>query len=243
MAQAQTQIDQASTLYRNSYHSIGGVDIKAVFFGVTFGNLQAISYSITREKAPIYTCGSPEPRGFARGKRGIAGSLVMVMFDDHALLGAVENLANSDKGDIYKFVSDKDELRPAISQQTNNTTNTTNSQALGAATGSNPLFPSTTNISPINIESFTGTTLEENFSRETPWYVDQIPSFNIVLTGVNEDGYAASMSILGVEIMNEGYGISIDDLISEQQMTYVCRAVSRWRKITSESLLGIQKQQ
>ncbi len=39
--------------YTNSYHSISGVDIKAVFAGVTFGNLQAISYSITREKAPI----------------------------------------------------------------------------------------------------------------------------------------------------------------------------------------------
>ncbi len=61
-------INQHDIPYTNTYHSIAGVDIKASFAGVTFGNLQAISYSVTREKAPIYTMGSPEPRGYSRGK-------------------------------------------------------------------------------------------------------------------------------------------------------------------------------
>ncbi len=236
---SKTQMDSGATLYRNSYHSIAGVDIKAVFFGQSFGNLQAISYSITREKAPIYTVGSPEPRGFARGKRGIAGSLVMVMFDDHALLTAIEDAIGSKPNTSkpsttkpaytdYQFVSDKDEIRP-----------TTEAGILSSASANGQqTTPTTSTINAYNLESVVGSSLEENWSRETPWYSDQIPAFNIVLTGVNEDGFAASMSILGVEILNEGYGISIDDLISEQQMTYVCRAISRWRKIHSADLLG-----
>ncbi len=51
-----------------------------------FAEIQAISYSVTREKAPIYTLGSPEPRAFSRNKRGIAGSLIGINFDRHALL-------------------------------------------------------------------------------------------------------------------------------------------------------------
>lgn len=37
-------------IFTETYSSMGGVDIKAVFSGVVFGNLQAISYSVTREK-------------------------------------------------------------------------------------------------------------------------------------------------------------------------------------------------
>jgi hypothetical protein len=48
--------------------------------------LQAISYSITREKAPIYTMGSADPRYYSRNKRGIAGSIIWINFDRHALL-------------------------------------------------------------------------------------------------------------------------------------------------------------
>ncbi len=46
----------------------------------------AISYSITREKAPVYTMGSPDVRAYSRNKRGIAGNLIWIDFDRHALL-------------------------------------------------------------------------------------------------------------------------------------------------------------
>lgn len=233
---APTPMEQASTLYRNTYNSIAGVDIKAVFFGITFGNLQAISYSITREKAPVYTMGSPEVRGYARGKRAIAGNMVFVMFDDHALLQAIEKVTDKAGKVEYQFVSDFDEIRPMSDSLTVLTGNNlqyndiqnrlNNIQARSNASFNTPR-------QHYNVEITEGDTLEENWGRTTPWYSDQIPSFNIVLTGVNEDGFAATMSILGVEILNEGYGISIDDLISEQQMTYVARAIARWKTINS----------
>lgn len=257
---AGTPIEQARTLYRNSYNSIGGVDIKCVVAGFTFGNLQAISYSITREKAPVYTMGSPECRAYARGKRSIAGNLVMVMFDDHALLQAMERATSADEQSPYRFVTDYGEIRPTSddhygtiqsgSNQVNSlssfglseyVTSFAQSNGLPSSVANGSLANGLSGLNMSNAETAIGDHLEENWARFTPWYSDQIPAFNIVLTGVNEDGAAATMSILGVEILNEGYGISIDDLISEQQMTYVARAIARWRPLYSAKLTAQDK--
>ena len=62
------------------YNSFSGVDIKAVFGDKVIGELQAISYSVSREKAPLYTMGSADCRSYSRGKRGIAGTLIFLMF-------------------------------------------------------------------------------------------------------------------------------------------------------------------
>ncbi len=209
-------------VYDNTYHSIGGVHIKATMAGVTFGNLQAISYSITREKAPVYTMGSPSPRGFARGKRGIAGSMVFIMFDAHALLDGMRALASTNNA--RKFVADKDESRPDLKTLDSKTT-----LAGGAKKGSVVGNISTAGKATNAEEAFVGQ-LDAGWERTVPWYSDQVPAFNVVLTGVNEGGYASVMSILGVEILNEGYGISIDDIVSEQQMTFVAREVSPWQR-------------
>jgi len=58
-----------------AFSSMSGIDITALVGDRIIGTLTGISYSITREKAPVYTFGSANPRSFSRGKRGIAGSL------------------------------------------------------------------------------------------------------------------------------------------------------------------------
>src|SRR3954447_5526669 len=55
--------------------------------------------------------GSPDPRAYSRNKRGIAGSLIWVNFDRHALL----NLFRKARG---KFVADVDEIRPQYQDST-----------------------------------------------------------------------------------------------------------------------------
>lgn len=70
-----------------------------------FAELQAISYATTREKAPIYTMGSADPRAYSRNKRGIAGNLIWINFDRHALL----NLFHKAKG---RYVALMDGRRP-----------------------------------------------------------------------------------------------------------------------------------
>ena len=73
------------TEYERSFTSFGGTDIVPVFNNKVIGECQALTYSVRREKAPVYTFGSANPRSFSRGKRGIAGSCVFTLFDRSAL--------------------------------------------------------------------------------------------------------------------------------------------------------------
>lgn len=139
-------------------------------------------------------------------KRGIAGSLIFLMFDRHAILHGMRSDPK------MKFISDVDEIRPDITPSSV-FHNTQKGQVQTEIT--------------TNLEAPTSS-LSEGWKPVDAWYSDQLPSFNIVLAGVNELGAASVMSIYGVEILNEGYGISIDDIVSEQQMTYVARAISPW---------------
>lgn len=193
------------TYYSRSFSSFSGADIKATFAGVEIGTLQAISYAIQREKAPIFVLGRPNPRAFSRGKRGIAGTMVFVMFDDHALLGIFEE----NRPELIKFVKDRNELTPAIAAGDGDT-----------GFGDGILGDD----DPSNIW--------DDWELASAFYVDQIPPFDVTVAGVNELGAAAVLRIWGCEMLNEGYGISIDDSVSEMQTTYVARAISRWKRHT-----------
>lgn len=192
------------------YNSFSGSDIVATFAGVRIGEIQGISISSSREKAPIYTLGRTNPLGFSRGKRGIAGSLVFILFDKHALLSTMAELGN------FKFAADNYEIR---SVDYNGgaviigppKTNAESDQAFGTETRfDNTLRPSETGL----------------WSASDPFYADQIPPFDIVIFGANEHGNTGKMIIHGVEILNEGMGISIDDIVTEQQMTFVATEIT-----------------
>lgn len=209
--------------FARGYNSFSGVDIKAVFGSQVIAELQAISYSITREKAPLYTMGSADPRSFSRGKRGIAGTLIFVVFDRHALIGTF-GVFQQNAAIQRKFLSDVDDVRPeardpiaasdlTVSQLTGPVGQTVAAQETGLSTR-----------------------LGEDQEVVAPWFSDQIPPFDITLAAANEYGSLAVMRIYGVEILNEGYGVSIDDIVSEQQMTYVARTLVGWRPAIDPAL-------
>jgi hypothetical protein len=50
---------------------------------LTLGELQTLSYSIHRENSPIRTIGHVNPRGFVKGGRTIAGSLIFTVFNEY----------------------------------------------------------------------------------------------------------------------------------------------------------------
>ena len=58
-----------------------------------------------------------------------------------------------------------------------------------------------------------------------PWYSDQILPFDITVAAANEYGAAASAKLFGVEILNEGFGSSVDDSVLEMPATFVARSV------------------
>ncbi len=179
--------------------------------------MQGISYSVTREKAPIYTMGSADPRAYARNKRGIAGNLIWINFDRDSLLALVEKAGG-------KFVADVDEIRPSF---VGNDQISPSSQAIFATSLTRSAGPSIgSTIDTFNQIAQTG--VNDFAAVSTPWYHDQILPFDITLSGVNEQGAAAAMKIFGVEILNSGGGNSIDDAVNEQTATFVARSIEPW---------------
>jgi hypothetical protein len=72
----------------------------------------------------------------------------------------------------------------------------------------------------------------------TPWYSDQILPFDITLAGANEYGAMCAAKIFGVEILNEGSGVSIDDAVTEMmQATFVARAIEPMSAVPGGNIL------
>ena len=63
--------------------------------------------------------------------------------------------------------------------------------------------------------------LFEPLNRDNMRYADQIPPFTVTISMGNEYGEAAGMAIYGAQIINEGSGVSIDDLVTEKAVTFV----------------------
>lgn len=191
-----------------THSSYAGVDINVVFGTQPVGTMQAISYAIQREKAPLYVMGRVDPLAFSRGKRGIAGTLIALLLDEHLLKTAVF-------AGTY-FVADNHEIYPNPGDLRD------------VASGS---------LETVGSTVFTTSDVTQNFTVTNPWYVDQVPPFDASIVAVNEYGTAATMRIYGIEILNEGSGFSIDDIVIENQMTYVARTILPWQKMGQWGLL------
>jgi hypothetical protein len=198
------------------YASFSGVDIRVIVEGETIGSAQAVSYAVQREKAPIYVMGRVDPLSFSRGKRGIAGTMITLMLDQHELL--------QEPFRLMEFVADNDEIYPVNA----------NIQT-AAATGPLPAGTDTglPDLEELGIVNFTSGDISANYTITNAWYVDQIPPFDMVVVACNEYGNAATMRIYGIEILNEGSGFSVDDIVIENQMTYVARTILPWQKLGS----------
>ncbi|WPA89507.1 major head protein [Moorella phage MTATph1] len=152
--------------------------------------------------------GSPEPRSFSRGKRGIAGSLVFVTFDRNALLDEMkkqyEGLPTTQG--IQTFTANvgnyADEiLRGALSKQ-----------------GYAGIARWDEIMTELGYPNMVSTNVE-------PVYVDQLLPFDVTIHFANEYGQRAQIDIYGVEILNNGMGVSIDDVVTEQTYSFVARSL------------------
>ena len=94
----------AQAKFTKTYNAFSGVDMIVTFGGRWIGELQGISYSVTREKVPGYTMGHANPRAFSRGKRGIAGALVFLTLDRSALLEEMNQITRETKIDLGRAV-------------------------------------------------------------------------------------------------------------------------------------------
>ena len=132
---------------------------------LVLADIQTLSYSIYREKYPVRSIGMAYPKGFTRGPRTIAGSLIFTMFDKQILLDVINRIRPDTSDDRY---------------------------------------PST----PL---------------------IDQLPRFDITITFANEYGAASTLVIYGVELVSEGVTMSIEDLFTENTVSYIAQDMSPMR--------------
>lgn len=195
-----------ATEYIKTYTSFSGCDIVCTFGNTVIGSLQAITYHVQREKAPVYTFGSAEPRSFSRGKRGIAGTLVFTIFDRDALIeGLKEHIENEKR--FQRIGNNYNMQAMTIDEWDEKLTN----MAMSGVSGSASI-----NASQVTKNVATGGDIV---------YADEIPPFDITISFANEYGQKATIVIFGVEILNEGSGFSMDNVTSEKACTFVARKV------------------
>lgn len=200
--------------YTRTYTTFSGCDIVATFNGKVVGELQAITYSISREKAPVYTMGSAEPRSFSRGKRGIAGTLVFTVFNRDALIEEFKPMLaggeNLDAKGILKFKMNDQKYAGDAGYVSMEEWDKQMTQLAGG--------------SEDGTTGATGT-LNNLLEKFTPKYADEILPFDITITFANEYGQRAVLVIYGVELLNEGSGYSIDSVTTEKAYTFVARRI------------------
>ena len=191
--------------YTKTYSTFGGSDIVCSFDDVVIGECQAITYSITREKVAVYTLGSAEPRSFSRGKRGIAGNLVFIVFNRDSLLSSLgdQKITKYKGNDVVTLLNEYDTRFLSMDKWDDYMTNAALDNA-GAP------------------DEYTDALVND---QATPVYADELLPFDITISCANEYGNRAVTVIYGVEILNEGVGFSIDSPTSERAYTFVARAV------------------
>jgi len=213
--------------YTRTFTSFSGADIVATFNGRVIGELQALSYSVAREVAPVYTMGSPDARSFSRGKRGISGSLVFVQFDRDALLDEMrkeyKGAPPMQKFQQYRANASSRFGEPGLEDQILNGLMST------SASGANTYGINTWNeqMTKLGYASTNSNGFDESAMLDffTPEYADQLMPFNITISMANEYGQRAGMEIYGVQLLNEASGFSVDDVITAKAFTFVARKI------------------
>jgi hypothetical protein len=203
--------------YTKTYTSFSGCDIVASFNGKAIGELQGITYSVSREKAPIYTMGSAEPRSFSRGKRGIAGSLVFTVFNRDALIEEFKDKLNGENLGIQKFRANASHKNYLSIEEWD--------AQMSNLTGYNE--------GPSDNGELSGK-VSDLVGKYAPVYADEILPFDITITMANEYGQRAVLVIYGVELLNEGSGYSIDSVTTEKAYTFVARRVDYLRSLDDD---------
>jgi len=195
--------------FTQTYNSFSGVDMLVTFGNRIIGEVQGVSYTVTREKAPLYTMGSADPRSFSRGKRGIAGSLIFLVFDRSSLLTVLKD---------KRYLANAWEVPTSLSSQV--------VQGLGESNINGFTSAGSVSVNADPRQSINASSVGKVLAQ--PRYHDQVLPFNLVISAANEYGHVARMVIKNVEIMNCGSGMSIDDITTDESCTFVATAVLPW---------------
>jgi hypothetical protein len=129
---------------------------------INLGCLTTITYSTYRDKKPVNTLGRINIKGFTRGTRIVAGTMIFTVINQHFVNEILEKLPWLNTG--YKLKA------------------------------------------------------------------DELPLFDIMIVSANEYGSSVDMMIYGVDITDEAQVMSIEDLFTENQLSFIARDVDVLRE-------------
>ncbi len=161
-----SQAQEYSSIDEDRLHTFSGSDMRVMIEPIyqtgKNNNKQLIetttlTVSIHREKAPVRAIGYINPKSFARGRRTIAGTMILTQFTVDIM---------------YRFLSGHLDPRDAS---------------------------------------------KDSFYLKS----DQLPPFNMTLMFCDEYGHASYRRLLGVDIVTDGTVYSINDMMTEQTITYM----------------------
>lgn len=150
-------------------------------------------------------------------KRGIAGSLIFQTFNREALMEEIKkaNLAHN-KTDLYQtFIHNMAQFRSQFIGDDAYRGGELSTAEIG------DLLAGSLRTDPNGIPQDFGDIVDW----AEPEYNDQLLPFHIAIAFANEEGRRARMDIFGVEILNEGQTMTIDDISLEKAMTFVARKI------------------
>lgn len=230
--------------FGNTLTSFSGADLQVNFGPRIIGELQSISWGVKRQKAPVFTLGSPDPRSFSRGKRGIGGGLSLAQFNRDALIEElVRNNAswksiappamftaagnNAQRGsEVFRDAMALAGWNNVGSAAGGSITNTAGGASTdGKVNGSDTIYNADGSVktqgTQIRVPAGFGVITAENIM-----YADMIPPFDVTLTFANEYGQAAFQKIYDLDILDESSGVSVDSIVMEKEMGFVARRIS-----------------
>jgi hypothetical protein len=227
--------DSAQPITQKDLMAFSPVDMQIFMAGKPLLSILQISYQIHREVISLYGFGDPNPVGFNRGKRGIAGSLVCNTFQDHPLLRS----SWAEDTEIYGKNNNSLSLKDAFGAGTGDKFKAT----LDDYAFSNGTFSLNTNPNfSGGTFSLSDQTLQQELKDSYDWvanrklnYVDQLPPMDIVISCVNEMGAAAYMAINSVILINEAGMMSMESLSSETHFTFIARSITPLRAFRSST--------
>jgi hypothetical protein len=219
-----------------SLTSFGGADLQVSFGKRVIGELQQISWAVQREKAPVFTLGSPDARSISRGKRGIGGSLVLAVFNRDSLMEEIK-LQWKDIAPMRMFtgLGNLTYMEPSPGQWGDNTPSVLHGQAAADwyidmaawnTLSSAPKVPENEWTNQQAVDAGKQMDLPQGFGLmhiENIIYIDQLPPVDVTMTFANEYGNAAFQKIYDMDFLNEGSGVSVDTIIMERKVTWIAR--------------------
>ncbi|MAE81954.1 MAG: hypothetical protein CMB80_04405 [Flammeovirgaceae bacterium] len=156
-----------------------GTEVREQVEGFAFelGTVQTISYQTHRPKAPVRALGSTYAKGYTRGPRTIAGSMIFTVINEHPLRRLCKQMEDS-----LQSIDSKDVFSSILS--------------------------------------------------------DQLLPLDLTLLFANEYGSVSRMALYGVEFLNNGQTLSIEDLLLEEVTQFVALDIDPMTDITDTAKRG-----